>query len=76
MIPTLVEILHQQSNRTRGGDLDTAGLGITFGNNEKAKFGTGGEFGNISRIRDSFIDDVGTDSLIRSQQHLEFSQQH
>jgi len=59
--------LHQDTTPELGGDLDTAGFNITFGNNEKAKFGTGGDLEIYHSGTDSFIDDVGTGSLfIRS----------
>jgi len=59
--------LHQDTTPELGGDLDTAGFNITFGNNEKAKFGTGGDLEIYHSGSDSFIDDVGTGSLfIRS----------
>lgn len=59
--------LHEDTTPELGGDLDTAGFHITFGNNEKAKFGTGGDLEIYHSGSDSFIDDAGTGSIfIRS----------
>lgn len=59
--------LHEDATPELGGDLDTAGFNITFGNNEKAKFGTGGDMEIYHSGSDSFIDDAGTGSIfIRS----------
>ena len=46
-----------------GGDLDTAGFNITFGNNEKAKFGTGGDLEIYYSGANSYIKDAGTGGI-------------
>jgi len=59
--------LHEDSSPELGGDLDTAGFNITFGNNEKAKFGTACDMEIYHSGSNSYIDDVGTGSIyIRS----------
>ena len=59
--------LYEDTSPELGGDLDTAGFNITFGNNEKAKFGTGCDLEIYHSGSNSYIDDVGTGSIyIRS----------
>jgi len=56
-----------------GGDLDTNGSDITFGDNDKAIFGAGSDLQIYHDGSHSYITDVGTGSLyIRGQQNIEF----
>jgi hypothetical protein len=62
---TIVSATEVSSDTTPelGGDLDTAGFNITFGNNEKAKFGTGGDLEIYYSGSNSYIKDAGTGGI-------------